>query len=745
MDGISTYGPNTYNTQQILLVQQKMQDLQQQLTSGKKSSNYEGISAQAQGVLQFDNEATQIQNFQTNNTITTLRLNSTSTVVSSLSDTMTNFRNQLADFANTGKTDPVSINQIQQFAFNALKSMETYLNTDINGSYIFSGTATDTPPVDINAADLSQFQTNYDGSQTVFPTTRAADTASTSTNVQNTGSLTFDSTNGTIKSSVIGQFTNIPVGSVITVAGSRGGNGQYTVQSNDGTTITVGPTLTNEGPSAVTFTPANQKALVGVSATFSSPDTITATPANAFSGLTVGSSFTMAGATNAANNGNFVIASNDGTHIVIKRPTFAGQAILTNSGNDAAAVITSGPTSLTNATTGGVTFNTNPATGVSTITPTTPGSLANVPIGSQITVGSATAGGNNGTYVVTGYVSGALTVSSTTVTSLSTEAGVAGTISVNGTAVPATGNLSFSANTSLMTAANSGSLSSLAKGQTVNIASTTYNNGTAQVVDTFTTPVVAEVAAGGTAISAGTTSYLQAATGNLTFNAGAHTITAANAASLAGIAVGDAINITGTGSNNGHFVVTATNGTTLTVAPANTVVRLSQDATVSVNSMFKANDTASTQRIDTNQFLSTATTALDPAFEKAMRAMAMVAQGQYGTAGGLDQNAKRASDALNLMNDSITHTGQLPPPYQNESTRSLQDVEFTLANQQKTLSNVGIQQTNYLSVIQSSVDQIETADPTTTITNLLDQQRVLQTSYQSLAKIRSLSLIDYVK
>lgn len=496
MDGISTYGANQYNVTQILQTQKNEQNLQQQLTSGKISTTYSGIANDSQKVIQLENEHTLINNFTTTNTMVNLRLTATSTAVSAITTTMSDFRTQLQDFANTGKTDPASISQIQQQAFTAMKAMESYLNSDVNGVYVFGGSKTEQQPVNINAADLATFQANYDGLNTTYAVSRAADVANTVTSPASTGPLTFSAAAGTISAANIGQFAKIPVGSIITAANAAGTIGRYTVGANDGQTITVGPSFTTEAAAPLTIT-GSAPPTIQATSSFTAPATLTAAAAGAFAALPVGSTISIAGAVNHNNNGGFIIASNNGTTITIQRP------VLPN------------------------------------------------------------------------------TVS---------------------------------------------------------------------------------------------------ATANLT-----------------------------------------------------------------ATSAFQGTDSGPTQQIDKTKSLATATTALDPAFEKAIRAMGMIAQGVYNTAGGLDKNPQRGGDALFLMNDAIQHTQVGPAPFNNESPRSLQDVQFTVATQQKTLSDVSKAQTTYLSTLQGSVDSLENVDSTTTITTLLAEQQALQASYQSLAKTSSMSLLNFLK
>ncbi len=245
-------------------------------------------------------------------------------VYSSAKSEMSTFQQNLQNYIDNSKgTDGSAqdLQTLQQQAFTALKNMQYYLNTQVNGQYIFSGSKTDTPPVEFNYTNLAQFQAAFDGYNTQYGTTSAADLSNTTTSVLNTGSLTFNSQNGTISAANAGQFSNLPVGSTVSLQGSAY-DGNYTILSNDGTTISVAPGFTAEGdPSTSTYdtqvqvtTPALASQDPGLNiqpdaAYFSPPGVLSAVAAGTFSSLKAGDSITISGATNAGNNGNFIVAA----------------------------------------------------------------------------------------------------------------------------------------------------------------------------------------------------------------------------------------------------------------------------------------------------------------------------------------------------------------------------------------------------------------------------------------------------
>lgn len=930
MDIDSTYASNQYNTDLVLQLKQQLDNLLTETTSGKKSTNFEGVADVAQQALDLGNQESSITSLLGNNTVVGIKLNTMSTVFGSVQTVMSNFQQELQNFIdNDQQSNSQDVATLQQNAFSALQNMEYYLNTQVDGQYVFSGSKTDTPPVNIGAGTLSAFQSIYDGYNVSYPTTGAADLSTTSTSVANTGSITFNAAAGTISAENAGQFANIPTGSVITLSGSPSYDGQYTVLANDGTNITVSHNLVNEGdpttsqPSQVTITTSSEATQdpnlnISTGVYFTQPGVITAATQGALSGLKVGDSFTVSGAQNAANNGNFIVAATDGTNVEIERANLTSPAAFSTTGNpDTTATITTNvgtaAETYTNATTG-IDFNAN-----GTISEPDSAALSAIPVGSYITVTGAAQAANDGTYLVTANDGGVLSVSNAVATSLTNEAANSAAQIDNGTATTfMPGSLSFDAASSVITAGTSGSLNGITTGQTVSVSGSAANNGSFTVTQTFKTPVVSEVAAAGATLvvnggsaaiasagalqfsagspptltgapgdlgnlqagdainvtgtnsnngafvvtgtalnqfvsgndtaatltdgatsyapgttgsltfaangstvvaatagslagikagdlvavsgaSAGTgtsaanngtrlvtqvfstpvtteggtddtatiqdgnSSFATAATGGLTFDGAANTISAATAGSLTGVQVGDVITVAGAGNsaNDASFVVTANNGTTLTLAQPNTAVQMADDTvtlappntavevakpiSLSTSSYYQGNGTALSQDIDVNTPLNYGVTAMDPAFEKAIRAMALVAEGQTGTAGGLDMNLGRVTDANYLMASAIDGTAQGTPPFGTESSSNLNQLQQTLDTQQSQLNTITTQQTNYQTFLQNSVNSMLNSDPTQTIVELIQQQTALQASYQALSTVQQLSLLNYLK
>jgi flagellar hook-associated protein 3 FlgL len=240
--------------------------------------------------------------------------------------------------------------------------------------------------------------------------------------------------------------------------------------------------------------------------------------------------------------------------------------------------------------------------------------------------------------------------------------------------------------------------------------------------------------------------------GTVTFAGGlGGTITAATAGSFANIPVGDTITIAGSASNNLTFTVTANTGTVITVGAAETVTAEAATAapTIAADTRYYSGDNLTrTHRTEATRDFNVNVTGIDPAFEKAIRAMGHMAQGAFGTAGGLDQvaNQGRVIESLFFVNSAL-----LPPPTQGiapfgvEQVNNMQDVLQDVAYDRVLMNDTIARQKELISFINARISKAENIDPTEAVTRLLDQQRNLEASFQSFARIRALSLGDFLR
>lgn len=525
---VTNYAANNQLLNYMLKTKERLNTLQIQVSTEKVSQDYRGISRQSQYLVDLESHRDKIASFMDNNTNMLLHLDATTTTLDGISKTMRDFRAGLVDFNNSTTKDETEVRDIQDWAFRAMKSMESYLNLDVAGSVLFGGSRTNQRPVDLNLTTLSNFQNKFDGYGVTYPTTRDAHL------------LNFD------------------------VNDDGAGNSDWLVfqQDNDGNAAT-------SGVSSITSRTAQ------------------------FSNLKAGATITVSGT-----------GSNDGTYtvkqVVSSTEISVETKMLTNELNVAAAVITK-PDDTTITATDFVDLSFDRATNRITIDPT-----------------------KN----------------------------------------------------------NTNALSSLAVGTQFTISGTAQNNGT-------------------------------------------YTVSAVD-------------------STNGNWVDVVPKkmtdeGTPPAPGPAAYVV-----GRVVSDGYYGGDQVTRTHRVDDNRSFDLDLTAVHPAFEKAIRAMGVIAQGKFDTAGGLNNNLTRATDAIYLLGNAIDGIESGTPPYGTEQTGNLEEVYTATGFKQVMIGQATDYHTRYTSFLETRIGEIENTDLTEAITRLLDDEQALEASYQTLARLRNLTLSDYL-
>ena len=266
---IANFAANAQLVNLVLRTQARVNESQIQVASEKKSQTYSGIAGESERLINIENSRNLLDQFVQNNNLEDIRLSTTDTVFEAIRKAISDFREQVFLFEGGGLDVEQRVKDVQDAAFRALKDIETHLNQDFNGRFLFGGTRVTTQPVDLGLTMLADFQTTYDGTTVVYPVTRDAhvDTSLTTANAT-TGNLAFNAAANTITAANAGTLSSIPVGTKITVAGAAAANNRdYTVVSNTGTVITV----------AGTFTPTGGSSSVTVNGSITATETVAAT------------------------------------------------------------------------------------------------------------------------------------------------------------------------------------------------------------------------------------------------------------------------------------------------------------------------------------------------------------------------------------------------------------------------------------------------------------------------------------
>lgn len=255
-----------------------------------------------------------------------------------------------------------------------------------------------------------------------------------------------------------------------------------------------------------------------------------------------------------------------------------------------------------------------------------------------------------------------------------------------------------------------------------------------------------EVAAAGSISFTDSSGNKNSVTGSLTFSPGADTITSSV---VTGMTVGQVFTVTGTTGNNETYEVagiTAGAPQTITIkSPKVTTQAATSTISLNADSWYKGDTLQLQQQVDVDRSVDVGIYASDPAFEKAFRALGLVAQGAYGTAGGLDNNLQRIDEARTILQDAISRNSTGIGPYGQEASGDLNDIQSRVGVTLSTIKTKNEKHKSYSELLNTRVSDIERVDKTEAVAKLLDDQNALQVSYQALATVRQLNLMNYMK
>ena len=410
-------------------------------------------------------------------------------------------------------------------------------------------------------------------------------------------------------------------------------------------------------------------------------------------------------------------------------------------------------------------------TGVSRVTATS-AEFGNVTVGSTITI-SGTGGVNDGTYQVSAVGGGGTTIDIVT-KQLTDEAAVPVTISyqnpndINNTLTIDT-SVTFTRATSTIAAVVAGELTGIPAGAKITIAGAAAgpptNNGSFTVASNDGTNLVIQPKRFTDQGSVGDEYFLFTAAANLSFvdgGASADTIVAPAGtfqdASGTALVPGLKLTIAGTGTaNDGNTYTIASvsaDKSTVTLVTTDvvtagaglngTVTTVTAAGTVAADSYYSGDAVSTTHRVDADRDFEYAISAIDPAFEKALRAMFIILQGTYQTDGGLDQNSARIGQAKYLLQSAIQPNPNGTPPFGTELSSNIDGLQIANSFNQVLIDRINKRHKDLIGFFDESVARVENADPLETITRLLDDQRSLEASFQALARIKQLSLINFL-
>lgn len=565
-----------------------MTDVSYQATSGNKYASYDKYGLSTYRLLSLQNERAIATKYLETNSITQVKLETQQTAVDSIRSALIDIRSQIRDFYAADLTamskDPseeelLSLRNVQEAAFEAMSLIAHYLNTEIDGNYIFGGGRTNVPPVDFSYTTLEDFQNVYDGDILTYSTSQSASLSKMASSADTLGGVTIEQEVLTIKqpfdyigsptntmtfsasslTSEPGTFTGLVAGDRVAVTGTAGNDQTLTVTSvsDDGSLITFAERVNSE----TVENPAGVKLTKTYAASVSNPMTFAASSlkanAGTFTGLTAGDVVTVAGTTGNNNTLTVTSVSADGSLI-----TFEEAVSYEDIGDSSTVTLTTVP--------GGDVYggnDENPMTfndSAKMLTANEDTFTGLVP-GDEITI-AGTAGNNLALTVNSVSADGSTIVFNEAVSNEASVSTAAFTKSYSGSP---TGEMTFDQAAKVLMA-NTGTFTGLEKGDVITVAGTAGNNQTFTVASvsadgdfvTFEERVSSETISDSSGVKINqaaqrisqTTDYVGSATNEMEFISDFSKLTA-NAGTFTGLVAGDVVALTGTEGNNQTLII----------------------------------------------------------------------------------------------------------------------------------------------------------------------------------------------
>lgn len=160
MTRVANLAQHNQLTSLIFGTQSKLNAFNLQIASGKTSQDYKGISADATRLVSLEVSHTRVTQYVKNNETAEQLLTSMESSIAQVMDVMTDYKTLLISALNANNAADVNMPaQAQQL----LDQVASLLNVQEAGRYLFSGSMTNTEPVDLAALPVAYVIPTADG------------------------------------------------------------------------------------------------------------------------------------------------------------------------------------------------------------------------------------------------------------------------------------------------------------------------------------------------------------------------------------------------------------------------------------------------------------------------------------------------------------------------------------------------------------------------------------------------------
>ena len=779
----------TYNLYLSQMNKQRsaMTDISYQASTGNKYASYDKYGLSTYRLLSLQNERAVTTKYLETNSITQVVLESQQTSLDGIRSALTDIRSQIREFYANDLTamskDPseeelLTLRNVQESAFEAMSLIAYYLNSEVDGNFVFGGGKTTEPPVDFPYTTLEEFQAMYDGDVLTYPTSYSASLSQMSTSAETLGGITIEQEFQTVtpKTTIYnstatnpmtfsaadntvtaqpGTFTGLSADSQVIVTGSTAGNNMtLTVDSvsEDGSSVTFKEAL-NAETDAVNISMETET--WKFESLYDKTTGITTNSlkgrAGSFSDLKEGEQILLSGT--GANDGYLTIQSisADGSTIVFEE-TVQNETINTDT-------LKNGTVKIEQSTQiGKITANSNigevieefkiaSPLAVDTVNNTVtapPGTFSNILTGGQTITITDALNQEYSLYVKSVSPDGStLSISSSTPVpntpinnvplTVKTRSDIGGfiTSSLKGGALQ-TGDVSFNLNQNSMSAAVKGAFAQYNAGDCLIIKGADSNDKLY---------IVESVSEDGRTVKFSEQTRIET---EMNYHSGSYIANGEGLTICKTYSVGATVEMKGTNNaRNGSYTVLgiSDDGKEMTVRtesfPEYGATETFVSASFSTDSYYKGGHLTAGYRISETTKVASDVNASAGAFEKIFRALGTIAQGNMLDSDTPENAAKRVSEALDLLDKALT----VNPNGKNEDVTSVQYSVITRLDQVKTTIE---NQTNVQNSLESYISALTQVDKTEAVTMLLQASENLQVSYSVLSTMNQLSLLNYL-
>lgn len=144
---VATFAQQNFFLQEMQTLQSRISDRNIEVTSNKRAQRFSGIHVDAKQLISIEATHARLNQFVANNRTVDQRLQEMETATGSLVDIAAEMRTSLLQAINLDNANQMGLDTQAQALLDQVASL---LNTEFNGRFLYSGTKTDTRPINFN-------------------------------------------------------------------------------------------------------------------------------------------------------------------------------------------------------------------------------------------------------------------------------------------------------------------------------------------------------------------------------------------------------------------------------------------------------------------------------------------------------------------------------------------------------------------------------------------------------------------